>query len=195
MPEVAAAEKNDVVFFGYVADDQTKFVVTRAVENQITFRLPHPVLPRLQASAKKIVRRILVAKFLEQSLVVGNSRIVVYERGYDDIIITGRVISHPLRETRRTSTKDLLLTIVPLLLLVPLTVLLIVAPSAITAQPTTSALATPLIHGTLERMSTALLTTALVSGLGLLTTYYDIKKNRSIAWDVARDSNFDEGLA
>ena len=29
MPEVAAAEKDDVIFFGYVADDQTKFVVTR----------------------------------------------------------------------------------------------------------------------------------------------------------------------
>lgn len=190
MLEIAAAEKDDVVFFGKVADDQTQFVVTRPVENQITFRLLHPVLPRLQASAKKIVKTVLRTDLVGKRLAVGNNRIVVYERGHDNIIIAGRVISRPIRETCRTDLKDLLLTIVPALILIPVTALLLQTP---TNSPEQSAgiMSAPLMRGTLERLSTALFTTALVSLLGLLTTYYDIKKNRAIAWDVARDRTFE----
>lgn len=179
MPEVAAAEKNDVIFYGYVADDQTKFVVTRPVENQITFRLLHPVLPRLQASSKKIVRKILAERLFDDWLRIGNNRIVVYEREHDHIIVTGRVIASPWRETLRTNLKDVLLAVVPLLLLIPVLLFL--------AQPHESNQFS-LLLGTTERVSTALITTALVSVLGLATTYYDIRRNRSIAWDVARDS-------
>ena len=37
----------------------------------------------------------------------------------------------------------------------------------------------------LDRLSTALFVTSLVSFLGLLTTYFDIRRNRTIVWDVA----------
>jgi hypothetical protein len=186
MLEIAAAEKDDVVFLGKVADDQTQFVVTRPVENQITFRLLHPVLPRLQASAKKIIKTVLKTNLAGRPLAIGNNRIVVYERGHDNIIIAGRVVSRPIRETCRTDLKDLLLTVVPVLILIPVTALLLQTPTTSTAQPV-GVMSAPLMRGTLERFSTALFTTALVSLLGLLTTYYDIKKNRAIAWDVARD--------
>ncbi|MCI0563769.1 MAG: hypothetical protein MN733_35290 [Nitrososphaera sp.] len=169
MPEIAVEEKDDVVFYGYLADDQTKFVITRRVEGQITFRLLHPVLPRLQASTKKMIKKILDSHMGN----ISNQTVVLYERGFDHIILNGRVIPRPLRETIRTDRKDVLLLTVPVVLLTFLLAILLVANLS----------TFPLIQGTVERLSTALITTALVSMVGLIQTYWEISRNRLISWN------------
>jgi hypothetical protein len=179
MPEIANEEKDNAIFFGYIADDQTKFVITRRVEGQITFRLLHPNLPRLQSSTEKAVKKILNAPFVgTKSLRVSNQSVVIYERGFEHIILSGRVIPSPFRETFRSDRKDLILFIFPLIIDVPLMLTL----------PFVDATAHRLISGTLERSSTALLTTSLVSALGLLQTYLEINRNHIIAWNFTNDS-------
>jgi hypothetical protein len=178
MPEIANEEKDDVLFYGYVADDQTKLIVTRRVQGQITFRLLHEELPRLQASTEKVVRRVLGSSLGEPGATIANERIDVYERNQNHIIITGRVIPRPLKETIRSNVKDSLLFVVPVLLALPIFVYL----SSTTAAQTTATLS----HGTLERLSTALLTTSLVSALSLFERYLYIRRNRLIDWTVTK---------
>ncbi len=177
MPEIAVEEKDYVIFFGFLADTQTKFAVTRTVEGQITFRLLHPVLPRLQSSTRKMVRKIIASRLSDKQLEISNQSIVIYERGFDHIILSGRVIPSAVRETIRTDRKDMLLFVGPLLFLVPL------AAGLVLVNPATHRL----LGGTLERMSTALLTTSLVSLLGLIQNYYEIRRNRLIAWTFTID--------
>ncbi len=63
MPEIAQQEKDSLIYYGFLADDKTKFVITRVVESQITFRLLHPELPKLQNSTRKLVKKnYLIAK-------------------------------------------------------------------------------------------------------------------------------------
>lgn len=178
MPEVVAnEEQQSVIFYGYLADEKTKFVITRMVSGQITFRLLHPSLTSLQSSTEKMVRKIIGSTVAAKPLVVSNERVEVLERGQEHVIVTGRVIPHALRETIRTDKRDAYLSIIPTLLLYP-TIALgeFLGRTSITLQ------------GHMERMSTALLTTALVSFLGLAQTYSDIRKNKIIAWSFAADS-------
>ena len=57
MPEIAIEDEGNVIFYGFMADYQTKFAITRRVEGQITFRLLHPVLTRLQTSTTKMIKK------------------------------------------------------------------------------------------------------------------------------------------
>ena len=91
------------------------------------------VLKSFQETATT-VKEVMEHSFRIPSNAISDFSIVVYERGYDDIIITERVISRPVRETSRTNMKDLLLTAVPLLLLVPVTALIVVTPEAGTPE-------------------------------------------------------------
>jgi len=177
MPEIAKEEKESVIFFGYLADDQTKFVITRSVEGQITFRLLHPVLPRLQSSTTKMVKKLISCTINKRQLEISNQTVVIYERGFDHIIISGRVIPNPVREALRTDRKNVLLATGPLILAVPVMFGLLVVNSD----------NSPLLGGTMERFSTALLTTSLVSALSLFQTYYEIRRERLISWAFTSD--------
>lgn len=170
MPEIAVEERGHVLFFGLLADDQTKFVITRRVEGQLTFRLLHPALPRVQSSTRKMVAKVLASQFGS----ISNNRVLVYERGFDHVILLGTVISDPKRETLRINKKDALLAVVPLLLVAPIFFGLAMADLS----------SHQFMKGTGERLSTALITTSIVSGLGLLQTYWDIRRNRLISWNV-----------
>ena len=175
MPEATAAdEQNAVIFFGYLEDDKTSFIITRRVTGQITFRLLHQELPRLQLSTVKVVRRLLGSNAFNNPLHISNDQVVVYERGQEHIIIRGRVIPKPWKETIRTNKKDFLLSAVPAFLFIHVTA----------ALGFLDGNKQPLLHGTMERLSTALLTTVIVSILGLVQTYWDIRRNRLIAWTV-----------
>jgi hypothetical protein len=177
MPEIAAAEKDFVIFYGYFADDQTRFVITRVVEGQITFRLLHPELPRLQSSTEKMVRNIITSRIHDKILVVSNHTIRVYERGYDEIIMKGRVIPNAWREAVKTDRKDVLLAIGAF-------VVGFITLAGILSQISNSTL----INGTMERMSTAMMTTALVSALGLFQAYWEISRHSIIAWTATNES-------
>ncbi len=86
--------------------------------------------------------------------------------------MSGRVIPSPLRETLRKDKKSVLLVTVPLIIfgfLASVVNTLDLSGHTFTA-------------GTMERMSTALLTTALVSFLSLAETYLEIYRDRIIVW-------------
>jgi hypothetical protein len=171
MPEVAAAEWNYVIFLGYVSDNQTLFVVTRMVPGQITFRLLHRELPRLQSSTEKMIRKILSARLEKLPLHIADPTVTVYERRFDHVILTGRVITQPFKETRRINLKDLLLTIVSVGLFVP-------TAYVVMSRPPTPGVAPTFLHATLDRGSTALLTAALVSVLGFVHTWIQVRRTR-----------------
>lgn len=174
MPELAAEEKDYVIFFGVLQDTQTKFIVTRRILGQATFRLLHPVLGKLQPSTEKMVRQLISPIHHDKPLPVSYQSIVIYERGFDDVIIKGRVIPAPFREAWRVNKKDAFLIIGSFLLLVP----------TIIAQLYVDTNQHRVIGGNLERLSTVLVTTMIVSLLGFLQTYVDIRKKKIIAWTV-----------
>ncbi|GIK41326.1 MAG: hypothetical protein BroJett011_51590 [Chloroflexota bacterium] len=172
MPATAVAKTDDVIFCGYLSDDYTRFVVLRLVNGQITFRLNNLMLARLQKSTEKMVRKLLQAHLNGGSLQVSNQSVVIYEQGNDYVVLNGRVIPNPLRETLRKDKKSALLVLAPLLVF---TFLASIVNSIDLSGHTFTA-------GTMERMSTALLTTALVSSLSLFETYLEIYRNRIIVW-------------
>lgn len=177
MPEVAGVEINYVIFLGYIADDQTLFVITRMVSGQITFRLMHRELQKLQSSTEKIIRKLLSAKLSGKHIYITNPKVIVYERAFDHVVLTGRVITNPFQEARRSSLKDFILFIVPLFLFIPAAYVSINFPH----QPNESL---NFWAATLDRGSTALLTTSLVSSLGFLQTWLQIRKKKLIDWTV-----------
>jgi hypothetical protein len=172
MPATAVAKTDDVIFCGYLSDDYTRFVIIRLVNGQITFRLTNTVLIRLQKSTEKIVRKLLQAQLNGRSFQVSNQSVVIYEQGNDYVVMSGRVIPSPLSETLRKDKKSVLLIVVPLLIF---SFLASIVNGLDLSNYTFTA-------GTMERMSTALLTTALVSSLSLCETYLEIYRNRIIVW-------------
>lgn len=172
MPATAVATTDDVIFCGYLSDDYTRFIIIRLVNGQVTFRLTNTVLTRLQKSTEKIVRKLLEARLNGGSLQVSNQTVVIYEQGNDYVVMSGRVIPSPLRETLRKDRKSTLLVIIPLLIFAFLASIV----NSIDMGTHT------FTEGTMERMSTALLTTALVSSLSLFETYLEIYRNRIIVW-------------
>jgi hypothetical protein len=176
MPEVAThTEKDYVVFYGILLDNQTKFVVTRLNESQATFRLLHVKLDKLQSSTDTIIRKLLKTYGNEPVLKVSNNAIAIYEKGDAEVIIDGRVIIDPFWEAVRTDRKNMLLTVFGFVLTVPSLLSLLLVSS------TTNRI----LGGTLERLSTAFLSTTVVSAIGFLQTYLQVKSIKLIDWDVA----------
>lgn len=173
MPEIRKTEEADqIIYYGDLQDDKTKFVVTRVVQGQMTFRLLHPNLARLERSTEKIIRKLLHSGLGDTKFEISNNLVLVYERGFEDIIIEGQVISQPFREAMKTNRRDVLLVFGGLAFLVPT----IVGLFFLTTEEHR------ILGGTLERLSTALITTVIVSGLGFVQTYYQILREKLIHW-------------
>ena len=175
MPEIASGEKDYVIFYGDLQDNQTKFIITRVVDGQATFRLLHPNLDRLQASTIYMVDTLQKPVGTLPPLEIRNQRISIYEREHDDIIIQGRVISSYAKETWRIDKKNILLAFGAFLLAVPTFITLIWVNSN----------TNEIIGGTLERASTTFLTTFVVSLIGFIQTYLEIRKIKIVDWMVA----------
>jgi hypothetical protein len=173
MPPGSMSRLEHVVTYGYLADDFTRFVVIKLVEGQVTFRLANNVLSRLQTSTGKIIRKLLNAQIDGKSFRVCNQSVVIYERGNDYIVLTGRVVPDPLKETFRSDRKSVMIATVALVVFAFAITLLTVGGMRESAG---------LLGGTLERLSTAMLTATLVSGLNLTETYFEIYRNRIIVW-------------
>jgi hypothetical protein len=173
MPEIRKTEEaNQVIYYGELQDDKTKFVVTRVVQGQMTFRLLHPNLARLQRSTEKIISKLINSRLGDTQFNISNDLVLVYERGFEDVIIEGRVISKPFREATKTNRRDVLLVLGSILILVPTIIGLFFYSSA----------ENRIIGGTLESLSTALITTIIVSALGFFQTYYEIMREKLIHW-------------
>lgn len=186
MPEVAAAEMNGVIFLGCVQKMQTLFFLTRMNQREVTFRLLQRELPRLQASTAEIVKDLISVGLVGGKRRYEDVEVHVYERNYDRIVIKGRVITNQLYETWRDNHKDVLLFIVPLLLLSPTAFIL-------DHQDMLAHAMTKFWFSELERLSTALLTTSLVSALGVVQTWFQIRRMKLIDWSVKTDHHHRRG--
>lgn len=85
------------------------------------------------------------------------------------------MIRSPLRESLRHDIKDTVLFIFPAIMFVALTAILYLYSDG--GAPNSG-----LIHENLERGSTVLATTSIVSALSLLTTYVSIRRHKVIEW-------------
>ena len=178
MPELPVDERDAVIFFGYLSDTQTRFMVTRTVPGSITCRLLQEDLPRLKVSTERMVRRLLSTRFFDRQVGITHNRIVVYERNSENILITGRSIPGPWREAWVSGAKDRLITIVCLVLLLPVTLLLWYVPPA-----------SHVLYGSLERLSTALIAAAIVSAVSLYHAYLNIRRTQIVIWSIREDSS------
>lgn len=180
MPEVAAAEMNGVIFLGCLQKQQTLFFLTRMNQREVSFRLLQRELPRLQSSTAQIIKDLISVNLVGGKRRFEDVEVNIYERNYDRVIIKGRVITNSVYETWRDNHKDTLLFIVPLLLLIPTAFILDHADAL-------ARTVTPFWHSELERMSTALLTTSIVSALGVIQTWVQIRRMKLIDWSVKND--------
>lgn len=173
MPEVRKTEEAEhVIYYGELQDDKAKFVITRVVQGQMTFRLLHPNLGKLERSSEKMIQKLLATTIGDGRFKISNSSVLLYERGFEDIIIKGEVITKPLSEAAKSNRRDVLLVIGSFLIMVPTLAGLFIFTSE----------EHRILGGTLERLSTALITTIIVSGLGFFQTYYEILRERPINW-------------
>lgn len=175
MPEIANEEKDYLVFFGYIAENQVKFIITRPIDGEITFRLIHEELRRLQTSTEKVIRKLLLQELKGSKLNISNQRIDIYEKDFNHIIIFGRVIPSPRKETIKITRKETILTIVPLCIAFPLVLFLT---SHLSAE------ANKILVGNIDRSVTVLITTSIISALTILSVYWNIRKNLIIAWSI-----------
>jgi len=90
---------------------------------------------------------------ISQCAATATGSLEVYDRMFDHVILTGRVITNALRETVARNMKDFLLCMAPLFLLAPTAHILL-------HYPPKPGIPDTLLRGTLERGSTALFTTA-----------------------------------
>lgn len=179
MPEIAAREKEYVIFYGLLQDNQTQFIVTRVVEGQATFRLLQSNLEKLQASTTSVIRRLTTTQGNQPGVKIRYERIAIYEKGDDEIIIEGRVIPNALLEAWKTDKRNILLAVSGLLLTVPSILFLFFIDPAVNR----------IIGGTLERLSTAFITTTIVSAIGFLQTFLQIRGVKLINWAVASEEH------
>jgi len=177
MPEVAGAELGGVIYVGIYQKYQTLFAVTGMNRREVTFRLLHRELPHLQASTVQAMRDLLSTWMVEPCLRNDEVEVNIYERKFENVIITGKVITNPLREAQRVNLKDILLTIIPLILFIPATII-------VGHWDELTGHGNLFWHGQVERLSTALLTTSIVSALGFIQTYVQIKRAKLIDWSV-----------
>ncbi|HXW71125.1 MAG TPA: hypothetical protein VEK34_06770 [Methylocella sp.] len=175
MPEVAAAERSRAIYIGYIASEQTLFVVIRMVPSVITLRLLHRELERLQRATTLMIQRLSQASLRGQTLIL-SPVIRIYERRFDHVIINGWIITNPLREVIREHWVDAIVFAVALSL-------------AIVSLPNFYAgwfSENPIPFGMLERFNTAVSTTALILLIQLCGSYFQFKRTRLINWMVSR---------
>lgn len=175
MPEVKVSdpERRSVIYFGRMASEDTEFTVTRRVMGELKFRLLHRELLKLQSATDRAVKKVLAEPLF--CGVVG-SKVTVFERGRDVVLLSGAVVSSRLREAYRRDSRDIALT------LVPLVIFLVMFP----LDYQFGGGLRPDIRSLFDRFATAMLTTAIVSALSFMSVYFRLARESSVVWDYGR---------
>jgi len=177
MPEVAHEEKDYVIFFGQIASDQTKFIVTRSVSGLITYRLLQEELHQLISATEKLVRNVIsksVFSLKGVSVSIENNNILVYEKGHNHVILEGRVVENTFVETIKTNPKDALVMFL---------VVIFGTISFSVHNASENNLVTP---DQMDKISLSVIAVALVSLVGIVLTFVNIKKNRIVSWNLKK---------
>lgn len=170
LPEIVYPDKESVIFYGALQENQTRFVITRITEGQATFRLSNANLSRLIQSVEKLVGWLVATPSKGRTLDISNDRILVFDKDSTNALVSGRVIADPLTESIRVDLRNLLLAIVSSLLLTITLIGIFLVPDF------------PIVLGTFERLSTALVITIIISSLSFFQTYYGIRTAGVIVW-------------
>ena len=177
MPEVTSEEKKHVIFCGLLDDTRTDLVITRRTEAQANVRMHQTNLARLQRAASNVVSELVTTHRGEAQLSVAEQEVVIYERGHEEILIDGKVIPNAVSEAIRSDKKNLLVSAASLLVVAGVSIALF----------TIDLKSHPNVATSLDRLLATFIGFFVISGLGLLQTWWEIKSNKVIAWSVATD--------
>jgi hypothetical protein len=173
-PEVAKEELDYVVFCGLVAADRTKIVVTRQTAPQAKFRLLQEDLERLQRSTKTVIFELFEHYGFGRASTIEENEVVIYEKGFENKMIIGRVIARPVLEALKADKKNAFLTIAFSVLVLPaLGFLYVLRPAS-----------HPHMVETLQRFTPPLLSALVVSAVAFLQTFFSLWKKKLIEWHV-----------
>jgi hypothetical protein len=180
MPEVAQEELEDVIFFGAIRADQTRFVVTRT-PGELTFRLIQAELPMLISATEKLLKAIGATNLVGLPLKrtphnVIDNKILIYEKGHNHVILQGRVVESPFFETLRTNQKDAFVILLVLLFLM----LRLISHTIIDFKFISAA--------DFDKLTFSILAVSLVSLIGLVLTFIGIRRHKLVSWNLTSSS-------
>lgn len=182
LPEaIRNKEKNHVIFYGTLQDNQTDFLIIRENDGLAKFRLFHNKLDKLQDSSERVISTLLNnTDSKTPKLKIANNSIDICEKGSDHDIVVGRVIVAPFKEAKINNRKNFntaIMTSVSFVLLLIAQIIL----NYIGIDHKN------FWYETIGRLNTVTLTTAIVSANDFWQTYRNIKNLDLIAWTVASD--------
>ncbi len=172
MPELCEddPEREAVIYFGRLAVLDAEFVVTRLVMGELKFRLLKDELVDLQSATDRVIRSVLRQSIFVE---VSRSRVVIFEHGRDRVLLTGQVMRGTWREAYHRDSRDVLLTVVPLLLFLV----------AFPLDRTFGSLLASDIRSVFDRFATAMLTTAIVSALSFMNQLLRLARESVVVWE------------
>lgn len=179
-PDEASVQRGLILFVGYLAEEQTSFIVTRISEGQITFRFVQPSLSKLHRALEKVISKLVNSGGRNQFLRSSINRIEILESGSTDVVLFGRIITNVWREVLRRDKYG-----VPLLFVFLMLSVLILSFSKISALPDY------LSQETLLGFGGGALIGVVFSVSNMLSSYREIR-HQVVVWlldDVAIDSN------
>jgi hypothetical protein len=188
MPEFRGNEHQYTIFYG-VLPGLTQFFVTRRSRGQLTFRLYQVEPLELRSATREIIRVILEIPMMGRQLRLYKNIVEIYEKGEEEVLMWGKIITDPWAETRRQNSLERGFTRISLLLFALSIVVLLVM--YVYVDPMSNPLS-QLAIGTVERLSTAFLTSAIVSGYGLYHSYQQMKQHGLINWDFVPLGSLDD---
>ncbi|MCP4695238.1 MAG: hypothetical protein GY862_00100 [Gammaproteobacteria bacterium] len=116
-PKTESLEQMRVMGYGFLAEDQTEFIMSRIVNGQIIFRVRQKNLGRLKLSTDKLIRKLISTKIFKTNLEVSEEKVTISEVNSGEIRYSGRVIPSVLGEALATDVIDIIVSIGPLALM------------------------------------------------------------------------------
>jgi hypothetical protein len=171
LPEVAQAERGNVIFFARLPD-HCRLIVTRSLQGYATFRLIQDDLAELEENVEALIRELAKRVGAIEGLQIESGRVEIYERGRDHVIIVGRVISHALKETVHRNPAEVVSAMVTgTASLVSLAMLAFIHFSQ-----------GSLARGSVERFSTAMIAAFFIAAVGLVQRWWRVSQKGGIEW-------------
>jgi hypothetical protein len=171
LPEVADTERDNVIFFARLPD-HCRLLVTRNLEGYATFRLLHDNLGELERDAEHIVAELGKRIGSIEGLAIESNRIEIYERGHNHVLLVGRAITNPFRESVRRSPADLVAAAVTGVASVITLVLL----AFVNLEQAS------IMRGTIERFSTAMIAAFFIAVVSFVQHWWQVIREGGVEW-------------
>jgi len=187
LPEIAEKELESAIFFGVTSQTQSHIIVTRANVGELAFRVINEKFMKLTLATEFVVTKIIdnkkwIMEHTNNGII--NESVTLYEKKSSNSFFIGRVIENYVLEAKRINKKDFWISIVSFISLIFLIPIALLKPEgAIFAgkQDTIN-----FIEGSVDRLSTALFAALIISAIGIINTYIDIRSHKRIKWDPHR---------